>query len=297
MLYLQGNTHEANFETSTACHMAIACGLHKISSSDWRNPAMPPRSQFVREVDYCLEPPESAREHGERIAAFWQLVLVGHTAAARTGLPANFRDDGDQRSRVETVFPRPLEEYIKGKALLAPYATLGDVFTPRLGLKYPPDTATTLRVKSTALLERAVRLRTIWRNGVDVALADPDNVWECLYPHFVTLDAEIQLFYVLEDTDPLAYDRCLDSARAMESLTSRLTDPEIPQVGMMLGHCFISAYQTLERELKVRQTSSDEAGVDRVTREMGTLIHALNVLGKAHHIVAVESAQALKLES
>lgn len=30
-----------------------------------------------------------------------------------------FRDDGDERSRVETVFPRPLEEYLDVCTLFA----------------------------------------------------------------------------------------------------------------------------------------------------------------------------------
>ncbi|KAG8715017.1 hypothetical protein FRC08_011113 [Ceratobasidium sp. 394] len=332
LLYLQGKINEGNLEANTACHVAMTCGLHKISSSDWFRPAAPPpRSNLrIRQVDYHLGPPESAREHGERIAAFWQLVLVDHTAAATTGLPANFRDDGDQRSRVETVFPRPLEDYVNGKASSAPYATLADIFAPRFVPQNPPDIITTLQVKSTALLERAVRLATIWRDGVDVAFVDPDKyraeynvvysairhfrsylppirqppnepqqpsttnglIWERLYPHFITLNAEIQLFYVLGDTDPMAYDRCLDSARAVESLISQLTDAEIAQIGVMFGHCFTSALHVLQRELKARRALQDDAGVERVTFEQNVVLNALNVLGKAHHLVAVQSARA-----
>ncbi|KAG9102253.1 hypothetical protein FRC06_002172 [Ceratobasidium sp. 370] len=332
MLYLQGKINEGNLEANTACHVAMTCGLHKISSPDWFRPAAPPpRSHLrIRQVDYHLGPPESAREHGERIAAFWQLVLVDYTAAATTGLPANFRDDGDQRSRVETVFPRPLEDYVNGKASSAQYATLGDIFAPRFVPQNPPDIVTTLQVKATALLERAVRLATIWRDGVDMAFVDPDKyraeynvvysairhfrsylpairqlpnepqlpcttnglIWELLYPHFITLNAEIQLFYVLGDTDSLAYDRCLDSARAVESLISQLTDAEISQIGVMFGHCFTSALHVLQRELKTRRALGDDAGVERVTSEQDVVLNALNVLGKEHHLVAVQSARA-----
>ncbi|QRV91618.1 Fungal Zn(2)-Cys(6) binuclear cluster domain [Ceratobasidium sp. AG-Ba] len=332
MLYLQGKINEGNLEANTACHVAMTCGLHKISSSDWFKPAAPPpRSGLrIRQVDYHLAPPASAREHGERIAAFWQLVLVDHTAAATTGLPANFRDDGDQRSRVETVFPRPLEDYVNGKASGAPYATLGDIFAPRFIPVDPPDIVTTLQVKATALLERAVRLGTMWRDGVDLSYADPDRyraeynivytairhfrsylppirqpadepqlpctsnglVWERLYPHFITLNAEIQLFYVLGDTDSLAYDRCLVSARAVESMIAQLTDAEISQIGVMFGHCFTSALHVLQREMRTRKALGDQVGVDIVTREQEVVLNALAVLGKEHHLVAVQSARA-----
>ncbi|KAG8737103.1 hypothetical protein FRC10_008570 [Ceratobasidium sp. 414] len=324
LLYLQGKINEGNLEANTACHVAMTCGLHKISSADWFRPVTPPRSHLrIRQVDYHLGPPESAREHGERIAAFWQLMLVDHTAAATTGLPANFRDDGDQRSRVETVFPRPLEDYVNGKASSAQYATLADIFAPRFVPQNPPDIVTTLQVKATALLERAVRLATVWRDGVHVATVDPDRyraeynvvysairhfrsylppirqppnepqlpcttnglIWERLYPHFITLNAEIQLFYVLGDTDSLAYERCLDSARAVESLISQLTNTEISQIGVMFGHCFTSALHVLQRELKTRRALGDDAGVERVTDEQNIVLNALNVLGKEHHLV------------
>jgi hypothetical protein len=60
-------------------------------------------------------------------------------------------------------------------------------------------------------------------------------VWERLYPHFMTLNAEIQLYYVLGDTDPIAYERCLDSAHLVKDLIDQLTDPEIAQIGVMFG--------------------------------------------------------------
>jgi hypothetical protein len=56
----------------------------------------------------------------------------------------------------------------QGKASGAPYATLADIFAPRFTPFNPPDVVTTLQVKATALLERAVRLGTMWRDGIDL---------------------------------------------------------------------------------------------------------------------------------
>lgn len=50
-----------------------------------------------------------------------------------------------------------------------PYATLGDIFAPKF-VPDPPDTVMALQVKSTALLERSVRLATTWSNGKHVCV-------------------------------------------------------------------------------------------------------------------------------
>ncbi|CAE6446320.1 unnamed protein product [Rhizoctonia solani] len=243
IMYLQGKVQLGGMAAYSAFHAAIICGLHKISSA-----VVAPRSQpqeqsgyRLKQVGFQLEPAASPREHGERIAAFWQLLLVDYSAAAITGLPAMFRDDGDERSRVETVFPRPLEEYMSGEANQVSYATLGDIFTSR-AIPNPPDIAVTMQVKSMALVERAVRVATKWAHGTHFSSARPNKyteeynvvlhaihhfksylpsvypqegnateshlilssgglILERLFPHFMIWDAEIQLYSVVEDTD------------------------------------------------------------------------------------------------
>ncbi|KAF8609421.1 hypothetical protein BDV93DRAFT_602093 [Ceratobasidium sp. AG-I] len=332
MLYMTGKITQGHMEANAACHAAILCGLHKISSPNWtrNDQPPPPRSGLkIRQIDFELAPAQSPREHGERIAAFWQLVLVDHSAAAATGLPAMFRDDGDERSRVETVFPRPLEEYLDNKAADAPYATLRDVFEPRFIPRDPPDTIMTLQVKSTALLERAVRLGTMWRDGQDVSLTNPTKyqaeyqtvlhgiqhfrhylppswsdepgplprtsgglVWDRLYAHFMTLNAQIELYHVIAGTNQEAYDNCLYSARLVVQMVRQLTNDEISRLGVMLGHCFNLATHVLMRELKARKAHGDEAGIAYVNQELDVILQALSVLGKEHHLVGVQSLRA-----
>jgi hypothetical protein len=60
-------------------------------------------------------------------------------------------------------------------------------------------------------------------------------IWERLYPHFIILNAQIQLYNILEETNPFAYDSCLKSARDLKEVVSRLEDAEITQLGVMLG--------------------------------------------------------------
>ncbi|KAG8762627.1 hypothetical protein FRC11_008379 [Ceratobasidium sp. 423] len=331
IMYLQGRVKLAGLAASAAFHAAIVCGLHKISS-----PVVAPHSQpqersayRIKQVGFQLEPAASPREHGERIAAFWQLILVDYAAAATTGLPAMFRDDGDERSRVETVFPRPLEEYMSGKASEAPYATLGDIFTSK-ATPNPPDIAVTMQIKAMALLERAVRLATKWAHGSHISITNRDKyddeyttvlkaiyhfksylpslrpqegniaeshlilssgglIYERLFPHFMILDAEIQLYNMLESDQDLARQQCIRSARDVKTYILLLTDEEIAQLGVLLGHCFNSAFYVLDRERKRCQEQQDEVGAGIFGQDVGVMHHALQLLTANHQLTAGQS--------
>ncbi|KAJ1303890.1 hypothetical protein OPQ81_008302 [Rhizoctonia solani] len=331
ILYMLGNINEAAMATSSACHAAILCGLHKISS-----PVVALCTQYqehsthrIKPIGFRLEPAASPREHGERIAAFWQLILVDHSAAAATGLSAMFRDDGDEWSRVETVFPRPLEEYISGEANKVPYATLGDIFTSRVTPNHP-DSVITLQVKATALLERAVRLATKWDHGKNIsptnlnkyheeynlvlhairhfksylpglrpqegnfaesqlALTCGGLIYERLFPHFITWHAEIQLYNMLEGGQLVAREDCLNSAREIKNLTVLLEDGEIEQLGVLLGHCWSSAHHILSREQTRCRERRDQMGVESLHHDLNVLHRALEILATNHHPAAVQA--------
>lgn len=50
-------------------------------------------------------------ELGERILAFWQVYNLDRCWAVATGLPVALSDDKYPRTRIETAWPRLLEEY------------------------------------------------------------------------------------------------------------------------------------------------------------------------------------------
>ncbi|GAB1523949.1 hypothetical protein RhiTH_007100 [Rhizoctonia solani] len=327
--YMMGRFSEGGLAKASACHAAIICGLHKITT-----PSIAPVTQsqekskyHVREIGFQLPPATSPREHGERIAAFWQLILVDYSEAATTGVPAMFRDDGDERSRIETVFPRPLEEYLSGDANKVPYGTLGDIFTSR-DIPNPPDTTATLQIKATALLERAVRLATKW-NGKHISVTDPNKygdeyntvlqaiqhfkrylpglypregdpaesqlhltsrglVYERLFPHFMVLNAEIEIYNILEEQE-LAREQRLISAREMKNLILQLTETEVEQIGVLLANCFDSAIKALMKERRYCRAYSDEAGAEFIDKEIDVISHALKVLGRSHHVASLQS--------
>ncbi|CAE6510785.1 unnamed protein product [Rhizoctonia solani] len=321
--FLSGMVREASMATTSACHAAMMCGLHKISS-----PVTAPKAQDREQPAYSssqtgfqLEPASSPHEHGERIAAFWQLALVDISAAATTDFPGMLRYDGDERSRVETVFPRPLEEYINGAASQVPYATLGDFFTSR-EIPNPPDIVITMQVKATALLERAVRLSTKWSQGKQIydnefnivfqtlqhfksylpsmrpqegniaesELPRSTNglIYERLFPYFMVWDAEIELLRILEEEQMTARLGCLQSAREIRNLVTLLEDQEVAVLGVLLGHCFKSALKVFRREIARCREQYDEANVEILTQDLNIVTHALNLISENHRLTAIQ---------
>ncbi|KAJ1310868.1 hypothetical protein OPQ81_009386 [Rhizoctonia solani] len=316
LLYMSGRGKQGAMATSSASHAAIVCGLHKISS-----PVMAPLAQHpepsayrIKPIEFQLEPATSPREHGERIAAFWQLILVDHSAAATTGLPAMFRDD---------------EEYMNGEALNVPYATLSDIFTSRV-IPNPPDIAVTLQVKATALLERAVRLATKWPHGKHISTTNPSKyyeeynivllaiqhfksylpglypqegnivesqlpltsrglIWERLFPHYMTWNAEIQLYSMFEEEQVIAREECLRAAREIKNLTACLADGEIEMMGVLLTHCWNSARHALAREQKRCRERLDEVGVEFLQQDLNIVCHALEVLAANNQLTAIQA--------
>ncbi|CAE6347108.1 unnamed protein product [Rhizoctonia solani] len=333
--YMSGKTNEGAMAVASACHAAIVCGLHKITSAEVAQQTQyRERSRYrIKQIEFQLEPATSPREHGERITAFWQLLLVDYSAAATTGSLAMFREDGDERSRVETVFPRPLEEYESGQASQAPYATLGDIFTSKT-IPSPPDTVLTMQVKATTLLERAVRLATKWGRGEHISTTDPSKyhveyynvlqaiqhfkaylpglrpqegnpaesqlfltsnglVFERLFPYFMIWNADIQLHSMFDHEE--AHQMALTSAREIRYLTSLLTDTEVEQLGVLLGHCFAAASSVLSYQLRLCQESGNEAGALCFSQELNVILHAQEVL-TANHLLASKYFGSASLE-
>ena len=113
----------------------------------------------VRRAGSMLNPARDAIEVGERILAFWHIFLLDRCGSVMTNLPAALPDECDSFSQIETVWPRTLEEYEQGMVHELDYGTVRFLYspetTPQLGR---PDTIFTLRLKSSALFERASRL-------------------------------------------------------------------------------------------------------------------------------------------
>ncbi|KAB5591433.1 Fungal Zn, 2-cys(6) binuclear cluster domain containing protein [Ceratobasidium theobromae] len=179
-LYWTGSLLEGHAALANAVSLARLCNLHKITSSDWRNRSdnlLEEPSAYrpqLRPLPSVLNhyPARDAIEHGERIHCFWNLLLVDTGGSVSTGYPCQFTaSDSDPGTKIETVYPLSLHEYLSVPARAQePASAYGDIFHPRL-ISAQHDSPLVARIKAALLLHRAARLGTVGKT----AQQGPDN--------------------------------------------------------------------------------------------------------------------------
>ncbi|QRV76684.1 Fungal Zn(2)-Cys(6) binuclear cluster domain [Ceratobasidium sp. AG-Ba] len=190
----------ANFRLPAKPDIPIArlCNLHKITSLDWTvrgdnllEEASPYRP-ILRPMPSILNhnPSRSAIEHGERIHCFWNLLLVDTGGSVSTGYPCQFTSsDSDPGTKIETMYPLPLHEYLSVAARAhTPQTSYSDIFQPHSIAAYD-DTPLISRIKAALLLHRVARLGTAGKSGeADHEFqAQWENLRECLNAFVNTL--------------------------------------------------------------------------------------------------------------
>ncbi|KAG9074370.1 hypothetical protein FS749_014085, partial [Ceratobasidium sp. UAMH 11750] len=169
-LYWTGSLLEGHAALANAVSLARLCNLHKITSLDWNargdnllEEASPYRPR-LRPMPSILNhnPSKNALEHGERIHCFWNLLLVDTGGSVSTGYPCQFTaSDSDPGTKIETMYPLPLHEYMSVAARAhTPQTSYSDIFSPELISAYD-DTPLISRIKAALLLHRVARLGTV----------------------------------------------------------------------------------------------------------------------------------------
>lgn len=139
LFFAKGRLLEGYYHAGAATRLAVGLGLHQISTSDWlastagsgSSPQPSPDSIGSHANGNAvgngnsngsgrgghgggssiLAPPVDAVELGERILAFWQVYNLDRCWAVATGLPVALSDDKYPRTRIETAWPRLMEDY------------------------------------------------------------------------------------------------------------------------------------------------------------------------------------------
>lgn len=100
---------EAQYHASGALSLALACGLHKIRSSQ---PQPPLSIGAIEHVGITLTPPQDGVEEGERINGFWAVFTVQKVLAVALDSPSilssAFEAPGMQ---IDTPWPMDMERY------------------------------------------------------------------------------------------------------------------------------------------------------------------------------------------
>lgn len=113
----KGRLLEGYYHASSAGRLAIGLGLHQIRSDKFGPPGSSPLSQKadshpVIQEEGMVPPPNSRMEIGQRILTFWQVFNVDRCWAVATNLPSGLVDDDHPRTRILTLWPREVEEYM-----------------------------------------------------------------------------------------------------------------------------------------------------------------------------------------
>lgn len=267
----------------------------------------------VRRAGSMLDPPKDATELGERIHAFWHVFLLDKVGSIITNLPAALPDECDSFSQVETVWPRLLEEYETGDVTEEEYGTVRTLYKPEVPPPSRLDTIFTLRLKSTALFERACRLSTLYGptsaprtppetfwstfQSIDFAITrfhatlplvrntgemgevlaqphSPVNVPLALV-HTLVHVATIQLHNIVANDNTDSYNRSLQAAHGAVTIIHELADADPDDMEMILGHCWKCVADVLLRHLHHNQFSHNTATLDL---ELDAVVHAIKRL-------------------
>ena len=214
LFFAKGRLLEGYYHAGAATRLAVGLGLHQIATPEWGgSPDASPASSRTSPSDggdcgSILPPPADSIELGERILAFWQVFNLDRCWAVATGLPVALSDDNHPRTRVETVWPRALEEYelvrvarprpcprplpchthartLQGHVSEADYGTVHVLYAQVTTLPYAGarDSTNALRAKATTLFERAARLSSSFGTSAQTA--------EQFWADFQTVDAAI----------------------------------------------------------------------------------------------------------
>lgn len=252
--YSKGRLLEGHHLSSTTARFAIACGLHRMSSTRWW-PQAENSDPFgegstsqnsalrVAEGPNLIPRPRTSAERNEYIHAFWTVYMQDLGGGLVTGLPTSVAD-----SEITTPWPVPLTDDLQ----LGPHSEYPTIVAIYSGLSGTADMShehhtQALRVKTMCILARATRLSSalvstrfpdpsLWfkHEACEKAIAEcsrtlPRDLQQLgiegavasLVARATLLAATVQLHSSLAATRPNSRDKCVAAANeSMEVLRS-----------------------------------------------------------------------------
>ncbi|ESK97143.1 hypothetical protein Moror_6364 [Moniliophthora roreri MCA 2997] len=291
-----GKFGQAMHRLNSAMSLAISCGLHKQSTH--HSPA-----------SYQLPPPIDGIERGERLDAFWAVVLLHKAWGVSLQWPSRISALLDDI--VDTPLPLDIGAYESGDVATNPegYLTL-QVLGGAVNVDKPPKGASTwlgASVKAAVLFERATYLGIQWQSVMN----DPEEMAQ-MHPFIQYLTnfvaslpsisachesalrhswlvtqslahaAVIQLGSAFDD--PQAKQSCLASARAAVRVLKqfRAEEPECEDVNSLLGTTWTPVCKVLIRaisEIDQRKDPTNSALREELRGELWTVISAMTLFG------------------
>ncbi|KAG2365372.1 hypothetical protein BDR07DRAFT_1374335 [Suillus spraguei] len=262
-----GRALEGSYHANAAASLAIQCGLHgAITNRSFETTAS--ISPFK------LDPPKDAIEQGERILTFWQVFVLDRCWSVVLHKPVTIPHGSDGYASIIMPWPQDMEEYVAGQIDdLHSFHTVRSFFDHQVANVRGGFSPLALRVKASALFERAHHLASTWDQ-----------------PHA----AMINLYYPFGAEDPVSYSKCLRAARCLVSIVKHIADADYDFLDPIIGPCWTSAVDTLIRELNVIESSWPLVSSSDVRSEIGTLLYAMNNLSGRFPLLGYSVAKVQK---
>ena len=113
-LFHKGRNLEGAYHTAAAVSIAVACKLHKLRSASW------PAAAADADRGVNLPPPRDAIEEGDRILAFWNVLVLDRCWSAWSQSLSVLIQEASVTMQIDTPWPLKTSSYEQvGAVLLA----------------------------------------------------------------------------------------------------------------------------------------------------------------------------------
>lgn len=102
-LFYKGRQLEGGYHAAAAVSIAVACKLHKLRGESW-----PPA---VDNTDYILPPAADDIEEGERIFAFWNVLILDRCWSVWSQSPSALIQEASPSMQISTPWPLKMTSY------------------------------------------------------------------------------------------------------------------------------------------------------------------------------------------
>ena len=102
-LFYKGRQLEGGYHAAAAVSIAVACKLHKLRSEPW--------SPSVGTTEYLLPPAIDDIEEGERILAFWNVLILDRCWSVWSQSPSVLIQEASPTMQISTPWPLKMTSY------------------------------------------------------------------------------------------------------------------------------------------------------------------------------------------
>ncbi|KAF9465467.1 hypothetical protein BDZ94DRAFT_1189325 [Collybia nuda] len=258
-----GKVLEGNYHANAAVSLSLSAGLHRIRTPGTSNIFQ----GNIRPSNPALPSPTDGIEEGERIDAFWAVLVLNNYWVAIQESHLMFYDL--QNVEVDTPWPMDSTEY---ELHLLPQESSGTIKNFLENTSIEGMSITALHAKAAVLLEQATVLRTHGKKPASCseALIQLDSLIDQFKSNFPLLDrlnsrapgretllitqmmahvATIKLHQPFSDGHKHSRDKSLFSAQSIAGLTRDMMPTRALQIDPILGVLWTSACEVIMQEM------------------------------------------------